>query len=395
MKKIYAVAACAILTLGVNAQSIQTVPTGARVPNHANRPTPPSAQSSMSFYTDYDFMDEAYNIDSLGGIYSRYIWDMNMNYRLPMGDTSLTYAVVDFSALWDSYNPNGPTPMPWNSFNSYTIDSVYIWGGHSNHSGQPDTIIVKTIGLNSAGYPQTNTILDRDTIIATNFGPSNNFLSAAIIGVEINHHVTSSSTRFGIVVEYYGDRLLDTFGILAGFGDLGPGNCIQNPNLPNFALVSHHAQNSYRYDQRYSPQYGMLPNSTGADTYYECNGTAGKQNGQDSENFLQNWTVWAKVTVDGVGINEVANTGIALNQNMPNPANNSTTIRYSLANNGSNVSLEVYDVTGKLVESVDQGTRAAGQHSIELNTMNYEAGVYFYTLNVDGVKVTKKMVIAE
>jgi hypothetical protein len=55
----------------------------------------------------------------------------------------------------------------------------------------------------------------------------------------------------------------------------------------------------------------------------------------------------------------------------------------------------VYDVTGQLVESVDQGTQVAGQHSVNLNTTGYAPGVYFYTLNVDGVKVTKKMVIGE
>jgi hypothetical protein len=395
MKKIYAVVACAILALGMNAQSIETVPTGARVPQNAIRSNPPSTQSTMSFYTDYDFMDEAFNIDSMGGLYTRYIWDMNMNYDLTMGDTAITYAVVDFSVFWDSYNVNGPVPVPSSMFNSYTIDSVFILGGHSNYSGQPDTIVVVTIGLNGAGYPQNSTVLDRDTIIATNFGTTNSFLTAAVIGVEVNHQITNPATRFGVRVEYYGDRTLDTFGILAGFGDLGPGNCPQNTNLPNFALVSNHAQNSYRYDQRYSPQYGMLPSANGADTYYECNGVQNQQPGLDSENFLQNWGIWTKITVDGVGINETPNTGIALEQNMPNPAGTSTTIRYNLANNGSNVTFEVYDITGQLIESVDQGSRTAGQHSIDLNTANYAAGVYFYTLNVDGVKVTKKMVISE
>lgn len=395
MKKIYAVVACALLTLGVNAQSIQSVPNGARVPHSVDRSNPPTTQSTMSFYTDYDYMDETYNVDSLGGLYARYIWDMNMNYDLTMGDTALTYAVVDFSSFWDSYNTNGPTPVPTPTFTTYSIDSVFILGGHSNYSGQPDTIVIVTIGVNGVGYPQNNTVLDRDTLIATNFGAVNSFLQAAVIGVEVNHQITTATTRFAIRVEYYGDRTLDTFGILAGFGDLGPGNCPTNTNLPNFALPSHHAQNSYRYDQRFSPQYGMLPTSANLDTYYECNGTAGKQAGLDSENFLQNWGIWAKITLQNVAIEEIGTSAISMDQNMPNPANGGTTIKYNLAGNGNNVTLEVYDITGQLIESVDQGSRAAGQHSIDLNTTNYAAGVYFYTLNVDGVKVTKKMVISE
>lgn len=396
MKKIYAVVACALLTTGVTAQNLPASPTGARVPYNTQRSNPPTTQSSQSFYTDYDFMDEAYNVDSLGGIYTRYIWDMNMNYDVTMGDTAITYAVVDFSSFWDSYNTNGPTPIANGSFNNYTIDTVFILGGHSNYSGQPDTIVAVTIGLNGAGYPQNNTVLDRDTIIATNFGPTNNFLSSAIIAIPVDHQVNSATTRFAVRIEYYGDRTLDTFGILAGFGDLGPGNCPQLPNLPNFAMKSHHATNSYRFDQRYSYTYGMLPNASNQDTYYDCNGNAPTHDvGIDSENFLQNWGIWAHITIDGVGVNETPNTGIALEQNMPNPSNGSTTIRYNLANGATNVTLEVYDVTGTLISSVDQGTQGAGQHSVDLNTTNYAAGVYFYTLNVDGVKVTKKMVIAE
>jgi hypothetical protein len=399
MKKIYALVACALLTLGLGAQTLQTVPKGARTPHSTQRQTPPTTQSSQTFYVDYDYMDEAYNVDSLGGLYTRYIWDMNMNYDLTVGDTNLSYIVVDFSSFWDANYGLGPYSIASSSFNTYTIDSVFILAGHENNSSQPDTIIVKTIALNGSGYPQVNTVLDRDTIISSSansylFGTANDWLTSTVIGVEINHQINSNTTRFGIMIEYYGDRT-DSLGVLAGFGDLGPGNCTSNPNLPNFAMPSHHATNSYRYDMRYSPQYGMLPSASGADTYYECNGQQGKQAGQDSEHFLQNWGVWTRITIDGVGINEVGTTGISLDQNIPNPAANSTTIKYNLAKNGSNVALEVYDVTGQLIESVDQGTQLAGQHQIDLNTTNYSAGVYFYTLNVDGVKVTKRMVISE
>ncbi|HTF03747.1 MAG TPA: T9SS type A sorting domain-containing protein [Bacteroidia bacterium] len=394
MKKIYAVIGCALLAFGANAQNLQTIPNGASTPSSSERSNPPSTQSMQSFYVDYDYMDEVYNVDSMGGMYARYIWDMNMNYDLTLGDTNITYAVVDFSSFFDSYNANGPTPMPSSTFNSYVIDSVFILGGHENNSGVNDTLIVKIVALNSQGYPQTSNVLHADTVTSTMFGTTNDWLTSAVIGVEVNYPVTSATTRFGVVVEFYGDRTLDTFGILAGFGDLGAGNCAANPTLPNFALLSHYAQNSYRYDMRFSPANGMLPNAAGADTYYECNGTPNKQAGADSENFLQNWGVWARITVDGVGINEEGNTGIALEQNVPNPSNGTTMIRYNIANS-ADVSLEVYDVTGKLVETVDQGQQVAGQHQVDLNTSAYAPGVYFYTLNVDGVKVTRKMIVTE
>ncbi len=391
MRKIYTVIGAAILALGANAQNFQSVPNGARVPHNAQRETPPTTQSTQTFYVDYDYLDQTYNEDSLGQTYTRYIWDCNMNYDLAQGDTNITYVEVDFSSFWDSYDAAGPYPVASNTFNSYMIDSVFILAGHENNSGNPDTIIINILSLNSQGYPQTN-VLSRDTVISMGFGTANDWLTTAVIGIPIGHQINSATTRFAVKVEYYGART-DSFGILAGFGDLGPGNCSANPTLPNFAVLSHHAQNSYRFDMRYSPQYGMLPSASGADTYYECDGLNGKTAG-DSENFLQNWGVWTRITVDGVGINEQGSTGIALDQNVPNPANGSTIIRYNIANS-ADVALEVYDVTGKLVETVDQGQQSAGQHQFDLNTTTYAPGVYFYTLNVDGVKVTRRMVIAE
>lgn len=396
MKKIYAVVGCALFAFGLNAQGILTTPTGGRTPHNTERSNPPATQSQMVIYTDYDFMDEAYNVDSLGGTYTRYIWDMNMNYDLALGDTNISYAVVDFyGSLWDSYNVNGPAVVPNSTFNTYMLDSVFILGGHENNSGQPDTLIIKTVSVNGQGYPQTSNVLDRDTIISMQFGTTNDWLTAAVIGVEVNYAFSSPTTRFAVLVEYYGARN-DSFGILAGFGDYGPGNCSSNPNLPNFAVPSHYGDpNSYRLDMRFA-SYGMLPTATGADTYYECNGTANYQSGQDSENFLQNWGIWVRITLDGLGVEEQGNTGVALSQNTPNPATaGNTLINYGLANNADNVSLEIYDISGQLVQSVNQGQQAAGQHTIDLNTSNLSAGVYFYTLNVDGVKVTKKMVIGE
>jgi flagellar hook assembly protein FlgD len=77
---------------------------------------------------------------------------------------------------------------------------------------------------------------------------------------------------------------------------------------------------------------------------------------------------------------------------MPNPANGNTTIQYSLKNAGA-VTLTITDITGKVVYTSNEGNKAAGDHSVNVNTENMNAGVYFYTLNVDGVSVTNKMTV--
>ena len=53
------------------------------------------------------------------------------------------------------------------------------------------------------------------------------------------------------------------------------------------------------------------------------------------------------------------------------------------------------DVTGKVVTSSFEGNKAEGTHSIELNTNSLNAGVYFYSVIVNGNRLTKKMTISK
>jgi hypothetical protein len=91
------------------------------------------------------------------------------------------------------------------------------------------------------------------------------------------------------------------------------------------------------------------------------------------------------------GVNE---NGYSFNliQNYPNPFNETTSIHYELSKPASNVIVEVYDITGvKVFESTDSNLKT-GKHSVDLNNVNFTPGVYFYSLTVDGAKITKKMI---
>lgn len=81
-------------------------------------------------------------------------------------------------------------------------------------------------------------------------------------------------------------------------------------------------------------------------------------------------------------------------QNYPNPAIDATTIKYSLANQAQ-VSFEIIDITGKKVMSISEGNKTIGTHTIELNTDKLNAGVYFYSLIVNGNRITKKMIVSK
>jgi len=82
--------------------------------------------------------------------------------------------------------------------------------------------------------------------------------------------------------------------------------------------------------------------------------------------------------------------GVVLEQNMPNPANGTTAIRFRLAQH-HDVALEVRDIMGRTVAQKDMGTLGAGLHTWELNVDDWASGVYTYTLKADRWSTTKKM----
>ncbi|MCH7763216.1 MAG: T9SS type A sorting domain-containing protein [Candidatus Marinimicrobia bacterium] len=80
-----------------------------------------------------------------------------------------------------------------------------------------------------------------------------------------------------------------------------------------------------------------------------------------------------------------------LTQNYPNPFNPLTTIRYQLTEPG-NVKLEIFDIKGRLVDSIVNEYQPAGYYSIVWDADNSSSGLYFYRLQTDGFTAVKKCV---
>lgn len=86
--------------------------------------------------------------------------------------------------------------------------------------------------------------------------------------------------------------------------------------------------------------------------------------------------------------------GITIFQNMPNPANDMTVVNYKLEES-KEISFEIHDITGKLVQTINQGTQASGSHLITFDLKNMADGIYNYTMIADGIRITKKMVVGK
>ncbi len=85
---------------------------------------------------------------------------------------------------------------------------------------------------------------------------------------------------------------------------------------------------------------------------------------------------------------------LSLGQNMPNPAGSSAEITFALPATGS-VEMELYDAAGSLVRTILSEDRAAGEHSVRVDTRGLPNGLYFYTLRQNGQVLTRSMTIVK
>jgi photosystem II stability/assembly factor-like uncharacterized protein len=83
---------------------------------------------------------------------------------------------------------------------------------------------------------------------------------------------------------------------------------------------------------------------------------------------------------------------INISQNYPNPFNPNTVIEFNISKTGF-VKLVIYDVLGRVIETLIKGELAPGTHKIEWNASNYPSGVYFYNLTSGDFTQSKKMIL--
>ncbi len=105
------------------------------------------------------------------------------------------------------------------------------------------------------------------------------------------------------------------------------------------------------------------------------------------------------LTVEDVSPAPAAAVGVALGGNHPNPFNPKTTIHFELPSEAP-VNLAVYDLHGRCVAQLHEGTLAAGAHAVAWNghddsSQAMASGVYIYRLQAGDTIRTGSMVLTK
>lgn len=74
----------------------------------------------------------------------------------------------------------------------------------------------------------------------------------------------------------------------------------------------------------------------------------------------------------------------------PNPFNPSTSLSFSLPQT-SDVTLKLFDITGRNIATLANGRYTAGAHNVNWNAHTFASGTYFARLQTNGYSHTKKL----
>ena len=116
----------------------------------------------------------------------------------------------------------------------------------------------------------------------------------------------------------------------------------------------------------------------------------------DHAGNISDYSGTVEATVLSIDIDQIPQV-FALHQNYPNPFNPTTQITYDLPEDAL-VNVTIYDMTGRIVNTMVNMEQNAGYKSIQWNATNnlgqtVAAGIYLYTIQTGEFRQTKKMVL--
>jgi hypothetical protein len=109
-------------------------------------------------------------------------------------------------------------------------------------------------------------------------------------------------------------------------------------------------------------------------------------------NLAQGKSITSTNTGSSINTSNLTISSAVLEQNVPNPLNNNTSIKYSIPPGSGNPQLVITDINGKAIKAV---TLQPGAGSINIDASTLSSGAYSYTLLINGKSITsRKMIVS-
>ena len=125
-------------------------------------------------------------------------------------------------------------------------------------------------------------------------------------------------------------------------------------------------------------------NST-SNEYYSIEKTIGFQPDMTVGNALSPYELYQDAVTD-------LPSSYSLGKIYPNPFNPTTTVDYSIGKAG-HVNMVIYDVSGRIVDTLVDGYRNIGNYEIRWTANDCPSGVYFVSLNINGFTENSKLML--
>ncbi len=121
--------------------------------------------------------------------------------------------------------------------------------------------------------------------------------------------------------------------------------------------------------------------------------------GDDAGIFVIEYDPVSEISAVAIHLPEILPERFSLFQNYPNPFNPQTKIVYDIPH-GSNVSLEVFDISGKKIATLVDKHQGIGQHEVTWSGKDQfnnpvASGLYFYRIHARDFIATKKMLFVK
>jgi hypothetical protein len=117
-----------------------------------------------------------------------------------------------------------------------------------------------------------------------------------------------------------------------------------------------------------------------------------RQPGEQQYHMVDQVYAYGSTSVAGSERRHAAPDAFVLEQNFPNPFNPSTSIQYYVPRSGS-VRIEIFDVTGMVVDVLVDAPVSAGDHLVRWECGGRASGTYFYRILFEGTSRTRSMIL--